>query len=78
MKQLLFIQGAGADAHDKWDNKLVDNLRRELGPAYTVRYPRMPDEADPKFALWGPVLTDEVAALPDGPSSSDIRLAEPC
>ena len=40
--------GAGEDVHDKWDNKLVESLRRELGRGYEVRYPIMPNEADPR------------------------------
>jgi hypothetical protein len=47
----LFIQGGGAGSHDEWENKLVDSLRRELGPDYDVRYPRMPKEADPSYLL---------------------------
>ena len=27
-KQLLFIQGGGADVHDQWDNKLVESLEQ--------------------------------------------------
>ena len=27
-RQILFIQGGGVDAHDEWDDKLVDSLRR--------------------------------------------------
>ena len=49
-QQILFIQGGGAGAHDEWDDKLVDSLRRELGDGYEVRYPRMPDEDDPSYA----------------------------
>jgi len=40
--QVLFIHGSGEGAHDKWDNRLVESLERELGPDYAVRYPRMP------------------------------------
>ena len=43
-RQILFIQGGGAGAHDEWDDKLVESLRRELGGGYEVRYPRMPGE----------------------------------
>jgi pimeloyl-ACP methyl ester carboxylesterase len=46
-RQILFIQGGGAAAHDEWDDNLVESLRRELGSEYEVRYPRMPDEDDP-------------------------------
>jgi pimeloyl-ACP methyl ester carboxylesterase len=67
IRQVLFIQGGGGtDVHDEWDNKLVDSLRRELGAGYEVRYPRMPDEDDPKYAKWAPAIGREIAALEDG------------
>ena len=56
---IVFIQGAGANVHDGWDRKLVDSLERELG--LEVTYPRMPDEADPHYAAWKPVLHDVIA-----------------
>jgi len=65
-KQVLFIQGGGNGVHDKWDNNLVDSLRRELGPAYEVRYPRMPKEADPSYTTWKAALAEEIAELDDG------------
>ena len=75
-RQVLFIQGGGAGAHDEWDDKLVDSLRRELGDRYEVRYPRMPDEDDPSYARWSAAIRRELAALDDGqPSSSVIRWA---
>ncbi len=46
-RQVLFIQGGGAGAHDERDGKLVESLRRELGGRYEVRQPRMPEEGDP-------------------------------
>jgi predicted alpha/beta hydrolase family esterase len=65
-KQVLFIQGAGEFAHDAWDSKLVRSLERELGRGYTIRYPRMPNEAEPKYAAWRPVLLEELAQLDPG------------
>jgi pimeloyl-ACP methyl ester carboxylesterase len=65
-QQVLFIQGGGAGAHDQWDDKLVDGLRRELGDGYEVRYPPMPDEADPSYARWSGAIQGELAALEDG------------
>ncbi len=65
-KQVLFIQGGGAGAHDEWDNKLVESLARELGPTYEITYSRMPDEADPTYAAWKEALEQEIAALDDG------------
>jgi pimeloyl-ACP methyl ester carboxylesterase len=65
-RQVLFVQGGGARVHDEWDQKLVDSLRRELGPAWQVRYPRMPNEADPDYATWSAALRKELAGLDDG------------
>jgi predicted alpha/beta hydrolase family esterase len=65
-RPVLFIQGAGEGTHDDWDDKLVDSLRRELGQAWEVRYPRMPAEDDPTYATWRPAIAQAVAALEDG------------
>ncbi|HVX38407.1 MAG TPA: alpha/beta fold hydrolase [Gemmatimonadaceae bacterium] len=66
MREVLFVQGGGSGAHDEWDLRLVESLRHELGPDYEIRYPRMPNEADPRFATWRPALARELAALADG------------
>jgi predicted alpha/beta hydrolase family esterase len=65
-KQILFVQGAGENVYEQWDNQLVDSLRRELGPGYEIRYPRMPNEADPHVATWGAALEREIAVLQSG------------
>lgn len=65
-RQVLFIQGGGAGAHDDWDERLVDDLRRGLGVGHEVRYPRMPDEDDPSYASWCPAIRRELAGLDDG------------
>ena len=65
-RQILFIQGGGAGAHDEWDDKLVDSLSRELGEGYEIRYPRMPEEDDPSHARWSVVIRREMTALDDG------------
>ena len=65
-RQILFIQGGGAGAHDEWDDKLAESLRRELGGEYEVRYPRMPDEGDPSYARWSTAIRREMTALDDG------------
>ena len=64
--QVLFIQGGGEGTHDEWDNKILDSLKRELGPDYAIRYPRMPNEADPKYAEWKTTLKRQFAGLDDG------------
>ena len=66
MRQILFVQGGGKDVHEKWDNKLVESLRRELGAAYEVRYPIMPNEADPQLSTWRVAIDNEIAALDSG------------
>jgi predicted alpha/beta hydrolase family esterase len=65
-RQILFIQGGGAGAHDEWDDKLVDSLSRELGDAYEVRYPRMPHEDDPRYDTWSAAIRRELTSLDDG------------
>jgi pimeloyl-ACP methyl ester carboxylesterase len=65
-RQILFIQGGGAGAHDDWDGKLFDSLRRELGDRCEVRYPRMPVEDDPSYARWSAAIRREMTALDDG------------
>ena len=64
--QVLFIQGAGKDVHDHWDDKLVASLERDLGENYTVRYPRMPGENDPGYQAWKVALLREFESLEDG------------
>ncbi len=65
-RQILFIQGGGEGVHDQWDNKLVANLKHELGDDFTVFYPYMPDEADPSYLAWKPALLKELDGLDDG------------
>jgi len=64
--QALFVQGGGKGVHDEWDNKIVDRLERELGPDYTVHYPRMPHQADPTYADWKAALKREFTRLEEG------------
>jgi predicted alpha/beta hydrolase family esterase len=66
MRQVLFVQGGGEGVHDHWDDKLVDSLGRELGPAYEIRYPVMPNEAKPEYAGWKLALQRELAELEPG------------
>ena len=63
-KNVIFIPGAGEGAHEA-DALLVASLRKSLGPAYDVRYPRMPNEADPKYAPWKATIAKELAASDD-------------
>ena len=64
-RQLRFVQGGGQGTHDEWDDKLVASLQRELGGEFDIRYPRMPDEEEPRYATWKAALEDELALLDD-------------
>ena len=64
--QILFVQGGGAGVHDQWDKKLVDSLDSELGRDYEIRYPLMPNEADPTYSAWSAILEEEFAGLHGG------------
>jgi predicted alpha/beta hydrolase family esterase len=65
-RQILVIQGGGADTHDEWDDTLVASLGRALGAGYEVRYPRMPDEDDPHYTPWRAAIRAEIENLDDG------------
>jgi predicted alpha/beta hydrolase family esterase len=64
-RQILFIQGGGAGAHEE-DHTLVDSLRRALPCDYEIRYPQMPGEEDPDYELWKRRLGQELAELKTG------------
>ena len=61
-KQVLFVHGGGQGAYEE-DEKLAASLRDALGPAYDVRYPKMPDEDSPGYEAWGERIQRELAAL---------------
>jgi predicted alpha/beta hydrolase family esterase len=61
-KHVLFIQGAGAGAHEE-DRLLVASLQHALGSAYDVRYPRMPDEDDAQYGAWKARIATELDGL---------------
>lgn len=62
-RSVLFVQGGGKDVHDGWDNKLVASLGKNLGAGYSIRYPRMPDEANPDPAAWKKAIDRERGRL---------------
>jgi predicted alpha/beta hydrolase family esterase len=62
IKQVLFVHGGGEGAYGE-DKKLAENLRDELGVAFDVRYPKMPDEASPDSEAWKDKIARELAAL---------------
>ena len=56
----MFIQGGGAGAHDA-DSMLADSLARDLGDDFPVDFPTMPDEDNPDYDRWRPVIADAIA-----------------
>jgi predicted alpha/beta hydrolase family esterase len=61
-RQILFVQGGGAGAHEE-DRALVDALRRALPSGYAIHYPRMPREEDPDYEIWKPHLEQKLTGL---------------
>ena len=55
---VLFVQGAGAHAHDA-DRALADTLAQELGDRFQVVFPRLPGEADPDTEAWKRAIAAE-------------------
>ena len=63
-QQVLVIHGAGAGAFDE-DGVLVASLHHALGPAYTVRYPQLPEADSATYAAWKARLERAFAPLDD-------------
>ena len=61
-RQVLFIHGGGQGAYEA-DKELAANLRDELGAAYHVRCPEMPDEESPEYEAWKEKIEQELATL---------------
>jgi uncharacterized protein len=61
-KHVLFVHGAGEGAY-KEDALLANNLQKELGSDYDVRYPAMPDEANAPYELWKRKIEKEITVM---------------
>ncbi|MBD8015975.1 alpha/beta hydrolase [Microbacterium sp. APC 3898] len=66
VQQVLFIHSAGPQGEQEGSWGLVHYLRNELGTAYEVRAPAMPNPEDPKYENWKKRLKEEIASLGDG------------
>jgi predicted alpha/beta hydrolase family esterase len=64
-KQVLLIHGGGGGAYEA-DAKLAEALRRQLGPGYDVRYPSMPNEAEPDYQTWKSIIQREIVDMGAG------------
>jgi predicted alpha/beta hydrolase family esterase len=56
--QVLFIQGAGAGAHEA-DQAMVEALENALGGNFRIHFPRMPGEGNPDKLLWSRAIAEE-------------------
>lgn len=63
-RQVLFVHGGGGGAHAE-DAKLVASLEEKLGPGYVVRFPEMPNEAEPDYQTWRRRILQELAVMGD-------------
>jgi len=62
---VLFVQGGGDMRHPEGSGHLADYLTRELGSAYRVVAPEMPDADDPQYEPWRDKVEQELAELGD-------------
>lgn len=60
--EILFIQGAG-NVTIAEEQVIVDALKSNLGNAFTVIYPHMPDADYPAYSAWDNVLTTNLKNL---------------
>jgi hypothetical protein len=64
-KHVLFVQGGGNGGYEE-DAKLVASLRKALGTAYNVHYPKMPDETEADIGRqWPKQIDKEIASVKD-------------
>lgn len=67
---ILFIQGGGAGAHEV-DKKLASYLKDNLGKAYSVNYPTIPNENDPDYEAYKIEIDKELKRI----NGSEVILA---
>jgi predicted alpha/beta hydrolase family esterase len=65
-KQILFIHSGGEQGPGQGSNDLVNWLRNELGQAYTIFYPLMPDPESPEYGKWKLKVGEALSELNDG------------
>jgi hypothetical protein len=62
-RNTLFIHGCGGEAAYEEDGILVAALRKDLGAAYEVRYPKVPLEESAGFADWKAQIAEDDQGL---------------
>ena len=66
MKQVIFIHSAGPQGKNQGSTGLLQSLEGELGSAFQVIAPNMPDPEDPQYTKWKKKLKEEIEVLEDG------------
>jgi predicted alpha/beta hydrolase family esterase len=63
-RPVLFVHGGGGGAYAA-DAKLAADLEEKLGPGYVVRFPKLPNEADPDYQTWKRRILKELGRMGD-------------
>jgi serine hydrolase len=66
-RAVLFIPGAGDPQHPQGSAHLAEYLTHELGDAYDLQAPTMPNFDDPDYRSWRGAIDDHLSALGDQP-----------
>ena len=62
-RTILFVQGAGHMREPDGSGHLADYLERELGTAYRVVAPEMPDADNPRYRPWRDAIERELRGI---------------
>jgi hypothetical protein len=63
--QVLLVQGGSEGAYAA-DARLADSLRTHLGSGFEVRYPALPNEDEPNYAVWKAAILGELRDMGPG------------
>src|SRR5262245_48151311 len=61
-RSILFAHSSGPQGPGEGSRPFVARLRGELGEAWDVRFPVLPDPDDPRYERWGEALEGELAS----------------
>lgn len=64
-EEILFIHSAGPQGYHEGSHYLVTYLQKNLGPAYEILFPEMPDPENPHYKSWRRTLHGVFASIAD-------------
>jgi uncharacterized protein len=64
-EEILFIHSAGPQGYHEGSNYLVTYLQHNLGPAYEIVFPEMPDPENPRYKSWRRTLNGVFDSVED-------------